>query len=504
MLNLVYFEIVMQNKISKYAKKLNGFLSSDYFFWFIIFLFVFQAVWMALSFRYPMLFDEYYHLGLIQHFSHQWLPWVNDQPTSLDLYGALGRSPYLLYHYLMSFPFRAVALFTNDLNLQIIMMRLVNIGIFAGGLVIFAQIFKVMKIQSIFRNIALLFLVLLPVTPFVAATINYDSAMFLLAAALILIAIQIINSEKIQWYNYVLIVLIGMMGSMIKISFVPIFAVIFLFIFIRLFTKHKKRLLYDVARSFRGSSLLVKVAIFVPFIIVGFIFTERFAVNIVKYHTLAPSCAVQMDEARCLANPTAARNENFIKNKKGVPARIPSYAATWYNNMVYSSLYTGSNTDDGAKIGQPLPIIYVVVFIGSIISLAAFFYSFREIEKLSGFWLLITIILVYITALFYTTISAYYKYYVPLAIQGRYLLPLLPVIMVFALLSINYVMQKKHVFKLSVLAIALVLFLNGAGIITHIMRSDDSWYWDNKIVHQVNDGTRKLLKPLVLEQWYDR
>ncbi|HZJ34641.1 MAG TPA: hypothetical protein VFD55_01335, partial [Candidatus Angelobacter sp.] len=164
----------MREKAKKIVDKTIQIIGSKYFFWGVIALFVFQAAWIAFSFRYSMIYDEYYHFGLIEYFSHQWLPWINDQPVSLDLYGALGRNPYLLYHYLMSFPFRLVTLFTNDFVTQVISMRLINIVLFASGLVVFARLFKAMKVQPVFRNIALLFFVLLPATPFVAATVNYD------------------------------------------------------------------------------------------------------------------------------------------------------------------------------------------------------------------------------------------------------------------------------------------------------------------------------------------
>jgi len=496
----------MRGKIKKVVNKAVQIIGSRYFFWFIIALFVFQAVWIALSFRYSMMYDEYYHFGLIEYFSHQWLPWINNQSVNLDQYSALARSPYLFYHYLLSFPFRIVALFTSDFYTQVISTRFINIGLFVGGLVVFAKLFKAMKIQPIFRNVALLFLVLLPVTPFVAATVSYDNAIFLLTAIFMFVGIRIIQSPKIQWHDYVLIVLIGMAGSLMKIAFLPIFAAGFIYVFIHLFINHRKKIKYNFIQSFIASSLWLKLLLIISTVIVGFFFIERFGVNIIQYHSLEPSCAVQIGAERCRSNYVELRSGDLKKARTGVPAQAPQYTLTWISTMESGLLITGANTKGkyGTEMGQPLPIISVVVSIGAIVSLATFFYSFDKLRKLSGFWMMMSISILYVGVLFYKNFSDYYTYYQAIAIQGRYLLPLLPVIMVFLVLGINYTMKKRLRLKLVTLIVVLVFYMNGAGIITHIIRSRNAWYWDNQTVYQVNNEAKNLLNPFVKEYWYEK
>jgi len=496
----------MKLKLKKIANKAAKIIGSRYFFWFIIALFIFQAVWIALSFRYSMIYDEYYHFGLIEYFSHQWLPWISNQPVSLDQYGALARSPYLLYHYLMSFPFRVVSLFTNDFYTQVVAMRFVNIGLFACSLVIFMRLFRAMKIQPVFRNIALLFFVLLPATPFVAATVNYDNATLPLTALFVFIGLKIIKSEKTQWHNYALLILIGMAGSLMKISFLPIFAAGFAYVFIRLLIKQKTKIVHDLVQSFSRSRIWLKVAILIPFVVVGFIFMERFAVNIVKYHSLSPSCESLMSKNRCRSNYIELRSYDLKKSRTGNPVQFPQYASTWVYSMEFGLVVTGANTNGkvGTKMGAPLPIIYTVVFIGAIVSVVAIAYGFEKLKNISGFWLIASVIALYFSALFYTNTSLYYEYYQLLAIQGRYLLPILPFIFIFALLGINYAMRSNTLLKAIFFTVVFALYLNGAGVITHIMRSDCSWYWDNQTVCKVNNEARNLLTPFIKEYWYER
>jgi hypothetical protein len=448
-----------------------------------------------------MLFDEYYHFGLIQYFSHQWLPWINNQPTSLDVYGALGRDPYLLYHYIMSFPFRIVALFTNKLAVQVISMRIINIGLFAGGLIIFARLFNTIKIKPVFRNIALLFFILLPVTPFIAATVNYDNATFLLTALFMLVGVRIIQSKTIKWHDYALIVLIGMIGSLTKVSFLPIFAAGFIFLLVRLLIKNKGKVTSDFTVSFKNSNTWVKIAVLILLVIVGGFFVERFGINIVQYHSLNPDCTSQMTEARCLTNGIISRDNIFLAGKTGTSMPLRHYSKVWFEGMVGSSSFSGSSTSygTGQTTAPPLPIIYTLLFFGTIVSAIVLLYSFFKIKKIPGFWFLTAIISLYLVSLFYTNAATYYKFYVADGVQGRYLLPLLPIIMVFTALGVNYALRKMNLLKLVILILVFLLFLNGAGVITHIMRSNDSWDWNNKIVRQVNDDARNLLRPFIKE-----
>lgn len=496
----------MRDKINRVTGKIIKILSSNYFFWFIIFLFVFQALWIALSFRYSMIYDEYYYFGLIEYFSHQWLPWINNQPTSLDLYGALDRNPYLLFHYLLSFPFRVVALFTDNLAAQVISMRILNIGLFAAGLVAFNRLFKEMKIRAIFRNITLLFFVLLPVTPFVAATVNYDNAIFLLTALFMIVGLRIIQSDVVRWQNYALILIIGMAGSLTKVVFLPIFAAGFVFIAINQILKYKKKIINNTKKSFTSSGKLMKIAIIVPLIVVGFLFAERFAVNIIQYRSLSPSCETQIGDNRCGTNSINARGDALVKSKAGkIPMQQPEYAAKWVSDMLFYAMWSGNMTSSNEiKFTHPLPVVYNVVFWLSIVSVAAFFYSLNRIRNLPGFWFLSSITAIYIAALFYENISAYYRYYQAVAIQGRYLLPLLPVIMLFGLIGINYIIKQQRVIKITVLVFVFLLFLNGAGLTTHLIRSDESWNWDSQTIRQINNNSRKVLAPFISEWWYER
>src|ERR1700685_4444033 len=122
------------------ASKIKTLLGSKWFYRFILVFFVFESAWIAFSAVYPQAFDEDFHFGLIKVYSNFWLPFLTHQPAGANAFGAVARDPSYLYHYLMSFPYRIFAYFVHTQTAQIIFLRLIDIGFFAIGLVLFRSI----------------------------------------------------------------------------------------------------------------------------------------------------------------------------------------------------------------------------------------------------------------------------------------------------------------------------------------------------------------------------
>src|SRR5580765_1995288 len=115
-------------------QKILAILSSQKFFYFVLGFFVFEAAWLAFSGQYPMAFDESFHFGIIQVYSHHLSPFITSQPSESFAWGAITRDPSYLYHFLMSFPLRFVAFFFKSGYVQVLILRAINIAMFAGGI----------------------------------------------------------------------------------------------------------------------------------------------------------------------------------------------------------------------------------------------------------------------------------------------------------------------------------------------------------------------------------
>src|SRR6187401_2990964 len=120
----MYNEEVM---IHKFGTKLTGVLASSWFWRVILGFFVLEALWFVFSAAYPMAFDEDFHFGVTAIYSHQWLPFLDGQPPHASQFGSLATDPSYLFHYLMSFPLRFIALFTDNQAAQVIFLRVLNV-----------------------------------------------------------------------------------------------------------------------------------------------------------------------------------------------------------------------------------------------------------------------------------------------------------------------------------------------------------------------------------------
>jgi hypothetical protein len=83
------------------------------------------------------------------------------------------------------------------------------------------------------------------------------------------------------------------------------------------------------------------------------------------------------------------------------------------------------------------------------------------------------------------------------AINGRYLVPVL--LPVMAIMGLAY----KELFgshqRLAVIysSLALVCMLWGGGVFTYILRSNDAWYWPNSTVRSINHDVQAMAGPVV-------
>src|SRR5271154_6655389 len=126
--------------MNEFTSRVYKLLGSPRLIRFILAFFIFESAWIAISAAYPQAFDENFHFGLIQVYSHYWLPFLSSQPPHAASFGAVARDPSYLYQYLMSFPYRIIAHFYHEEIGQIIMLRFINVGLFAAGILLLRRI----------------------------------------------------------------------------------------------------------------------------------------------------------------------------------------------------------------------------------------------------------------------------------------------------------------------------------------------------------------------------
>jgi len=496
--------------IEKITTTILSILKSKKFFYFVIAVLFIQALWMALTASYPMAFDESFHMGIIQIYSHQWGPILSKTPVDSAQYGELTHDPSYLYHYLMSFPYRIIHPLVNSYAGEIIVMRLLNTGLFIGGLFAFRKLLVRIGASRALTHFSLFMLVLLPVTPFLAAHINYDNMFFWLVPINIWFALNcaetITKSKKVFAKDFILLITIGFLTCLVKYVFLPIFLAIFLYLFFLWIRSGKKKaILKNLVPSFAALSRRVQIGLSLLFIISTGLFIQRYAVNVIEYGNVQPECSKVESVQSCLRYGPWVRNY-YLAISAEAPDSVPNptkalFLPNWFGGMIYR-LYFAINYDFDEYSAMPLPIglAYVVGIVGTI----ALFVFWKAVLRINQhILLLIAVILFYSLSLLYINFTDYLHYHTMVAINGRYFIPLLPFICIIIGLAFRHVLSvvfKQNSTKAKVLlcVIASLCAANGGGVLTYLIHSDAVWYWQYDPLTGFNLFMKKIATALTI------
>lgn len=498
----------MRNILQGFSSVLN----SRRFFKAVIVFFIFEAAWIALSAKYPMAFDEDFHFGLIRTYAHYWLPFLSSQPVGADAYGAVPRDPSYLYHYVMSFPYRLIAHFVYSQTIQVIILRFINIALFTTGLILFRRLLVRVGLSRQFLNIAFLLFVLLPFVPLLAGQINYDNLIFPLvawASLLTLTATEEIKKGKPSVRTLLTLVTVCIFASLVKYEFLPIFAGILLFLlYVLKRDQHTKlRLLFKkLLESWHGQKLFTQVLL-VGLLAIGLgLFAQRDGVNLVEYHTFTPDCSKVLSVQSCSKYSPWDFNyhdHNDVEKSKAdgtMKYENPvSYTGWWVYWMWYRTFFA---VDGPKKFTNypPLPLPAAMGAVIGVVGVVALCVRWRYVLKNNlymQFFLIVSAI--YLVTLWIEGYTTYRYTGVFEIMNSRYLLPVLLLGIALMGKAMYGIMRKLPILKVSFAVIALVFFLEGGGFLTFIVRSDQNWDWPNATVRSVNNTTRKVLHPVLVE-----
>ena len=481
--------------MSKFTNKIIRLLASDYFFYFTLAFFILQAAWTALSFRYPLPFDEYYHYGLIQIYSHHINPIISSQPPSADLYGDIVHYPSYLYHYLMSFPYRIIEHFIHTATAQIIALRFINIFIFSAGIYMFRKTFLKAGISKAGINTTILFFTLLPNATFLAAHINYDSLLILGAAFSIYLCQGIvINKKTLNIKVLGLLVATNLLVSLVQYSFLPIFLAEVIYVGWILYSRgkaYRNSMWLSIKKTSRKTGLLLSALLLVS----SFLFLQRIGQNIIRYKAPAPACQQVLPVSRCEHNPTFS---NAQKSKQTHTQKVSTdpmlYESKWLIDMESGYFTTGANTATG-HIGTAHPSqvlrygFAALLIVGIVMSI----YYWRDIKRNSAFKLYLTIIILYGTALWLQNYRSYIDAKSLIAVNARYMFPIILLMLIIIQVAFSMAMKKRQGLKVALVVIIAAIFTQGGGIITSVVYAEPSWYWQRQKVINTNLRIRNIV-----------
>ena len=487
-------------------QKFRFLLASNGFFYGIIGLLSLQALWIALSGRYPMAFDEDFHLGIIRLYAHHISPFWSAQPPNADMFGAVYRDPSYLYHYLMSFPYRLISIFTHDQTIQVLILRFINIGLFACGLPLYRRLLSKVGASRGLIHILLLAFVLLPLVPFLAAQINYDNLFIPLVALSLLLTIRV-NEElrlhkRIPMVALLELIIVALLTSIVKYAYLPVLITIGAFLAVQCYRYLGRKKKFWITVGF-GLTLIgkrLRLVLLVAVLISAALFVERYGVNLVRYHEAVPNCDQILTVQRCNAYGPYQRDYNYALQKNGDLNGPVGFTWDWLYGMWLRTFFAVDGPGTSFETRSPLVGPGIAGIALPALGILALLWKARAVLRRhdnSVLALFAAVVACYVALLWLDEYKAYLHAGQPVAINGRYLLPILPLFMVLLGLGCSELFRKRSRLQALLAGISILALLWGGGALTFIIRSRAAWYWPNHYVVTANKSMQNALYPIV-------
>ncbi|HRJ06053.1 MAG TPA: hypothetical protein PK096_00590 [Candidatus Saccharibacteria bacterium] len=472
------------------ATRLRIVLASSSFFWLTVGLFSLGAIWVATASLYPMAFDEDFHMGLIKIYATSWLPYGIEHTRDMSVYGSATADPSYLFHYLMSFPYRLLEFLAVPFDTIVVLLRLLNIGMFVGAMVVFRKALISAGISRLITHVSLALFSLIPIAPVLAGQVNYDNLALLFVALSLLLTIRITNSLRetgtVPAAAFWLVVIVILFGMPTKYAFIPIAAALVLWLVFTLlktrrkipFKQHARRLITDTHALSTKSRLFLAAGL-----IAGTFFSAHYVTNFVQYGSPIPSCEKVFDTQACLAYGPWRRDFRLEAERPAsfVPLPFAGYLTRyWVPDMGFRLTFAVAGPTNGYQTKKPLSFLYpMLMVVGSIgvVVLLAMAWRLRDQPLV---WILLLASLLYLGTLAVKLYGSYVATTQPVAINGRYLLPLLPIAAAVIMYAIQRLFQRRNLQVVGpiVAAIAIIVVLiTGGGIGTYVIQAEPHWFF---------------------------
>ena len=230
-------------------------------------------------------------------------------------------------------------------------------------------------------------------------------------------------------------------------------------------------------KEFKLLKTVKKVIIIIVFTTSLLLFGERYLMNLINYRDLTPNCARIHSTSFCSQYYPWARSEK-IKNTKQSNAIDPvRYTMViWLNHMSNNTFSSAAKTSTGktAIVASPL-FLYLFAWIFFLLSLTFMIYYWRELWRNQGFRIFVVVIGSYVLAIWANRYFAYRNQSVALAMQPRYLLIIIPLVLVIFAESWRRLLRNKNIIASLAIIICMIGASQGGGFLTHVANSDETW-----------------------------
>lgn len=455
------------------------FLGSNTFFIILLSWFVVQTVYMALTtdFRIPP--DERWHFQFIQLYAESGLlPFLQDQTGYYSL-GDVTREAGYLYHYLLSFPYRALESF--EIKTIVNVLRLFSVAFGAVSLLMVRKIGRIMGIPYAVTNISIFMLTGTMMFIFLFASLNYQTLLILVSLIAFYLLLKL--SKEFKLITLLLLLVMTLLGAMIKYTFLPLALIITVLVLVETFLNRDK--VFKKVKKEWLSKRVVFLPIVLIVLVLGGLFIERYVLNQIVFEDFKPSCDIIHTVEQCEKYPIYARAQNYPENTEVSNIPSPYFVARYAEAMrdrsfritAHKTLHTTSLVATGTTLLAGLMLLAVIRK-----------YQFKNSKILtyaitvSSFYLLVLLLTNYYLA--YSQSGQF-----GIALQGRYAFPVLPIIYLAGNYYVFKLLQKKWLILLYIIMTVALLF---PAVLPHYITGTDSeWHQEN--MQGINRSLQEVL-----------
>lgn len=406
--------------------------------------------------------DSWYHLRVSQEYSTT----LGIPPNTEDTYQwrDITNIPYL--YFWINGRILNINESTFGFN-QVLLLRIVNI-IYSfitviGVYLLSKEFFKnrwVQLIPVVLLTNTLMFLML-------SSSINYDNLGNMFATLAILFFVKSVKNAGILKYP-LLVILILCLGTLTKFTIMPLAFIMVILLLYELF-KYRK----EWFKNLKGKTLLLLI----PILLFGRLNVLLYGNNLIKYQELTPSCEKILTHEQCLSNgvyyrdtiimPTVdAKAIDMVLNGERLdPIR---YAGVWTWEMtkrVVGIMGDSSLYHDNVIISIFVTLLSITIIFGVI--------NWKRLSKEARYLGIITLFYLLVLMIVQNYDMYLKKSYTILALQGRYMFPVISSF--YILITLFWINIKNKYIKIFLIVISLLLLIS-LSIPFFILKVDPNWF----------------------------
>jgi hypothetical protein len=289
-------------------------------------------------------------------------------------------------------------------------------------------------------------------------------------------------------------------ASLVKYAFLPIFLVIVGYVIINLFRSsgNLSKLSRAFSTGWRQTGKLWRWGLIILLLLASSLFVERYGINVIRYHTPVADCGQVLDFEHCQSYGPWIRDYNLEQTKVNPETNPLAYTQHWFYGMWFRTFFAVDGPSTGFQTRGPLlsPSVGAIIW-ASLGGLALLLTTKRLWWRYDGvvLWLFVSVSVVYVAVLWLQEYQLFTQTGKPVAINGRYLLPILPMVILLLILAINELI-KNVTAKYLLGCLVLLSLVWGGGVLTYILRSNDAWYWSNTPLKGANHSLQSALGPI--------